>query len=44
VWLQTGIQDQSFEEALAQQGIKVVSDRCLMVDHRRAMVASRSAL
>lgn len=35
VWLQSGISDDSFAETLARAGIKVVQDRCLMVDHRR---------
>lgn len=35
VWLQSGISDHSFAETLARAGIKVVQDRCLMVDHRR---------
>lgn len=35
VWLQSGIYDEAFAEALARAGIKVVQDRCLMVDHRR---------
>ncbi len=43
VWLQSGITNPEFEEALAREGIKVVSDRCLMVDHRRA-TGGRSAL
>jgi uncharacterized protein len=34
VWLQSGIQDDSFAETLAKADIKVVQDRCLMVDHR----------
>ncbi|MBA2526172.1 MAG: CoA-binding protein [Pyrinomonadaceae bacterium] len=34
VWLQSGIRDDSFAEMLATAGIKVVQDRCLMVDHR----------
>lgn len=34
VWMQTGISDDSVAKALAQAGIKVVQDRCLMVDHR----------
>ena len=42
VWLQSGITNPAFEEALAQAGIKVVSDRCLMVDHRAAAAASRT--
>ncbi len=34
VWLQSGIRDDSFAETMAIAGIKVVQDRCLMVDHR----------
>jgi len=34
VWLQLGIRDDSVAETLAKAGIKVVQDRCLMVDHR----------
>jgi len=35
VWLQLGIYHTEVAEALARAGIKVVQDRCLMVDHRR---------
>jgi len=35
VWTQMGIYDESFGERLAKEGIKVVQDRCLMVEHRR---------
>lgn len=35
VWLQSGIRDDSFAETLARAGIRVVQDRCLMVEHRR---------
>jgi hypothetical protein len=35
VWLQLGIYHEEASEQLAQAGIKVVQDRCLMVDHRR---------
>jgi predicted CoA-binding protein len=35
VWMQLGISHDAVAEALAQAGIKVVQDRCLMVDHRR---------
>jgi uncharacterized protein len=35
VWMQMGISHDAVAEALAQAGIKVVQDRCLMVDHRR---------
>lgn len=37
VWLQSGIRDDAFAEALARAGIAVVQDRCLMVDHRRLL-------
>lgn len=35
VWMQLGISHDAVAEALAKAGIKVVQDRCLMVDHRR---------
>jgi predicted CoA-binding protein len=35
VWLQLGIYHREVAEKLARAGIKVVQDRCLMVDHRR---------
>jgi hypothetical protein len=35
VWLQSGIRHPAAAERFAQAGIKVVQDRCLMVDHRR---------
>jgi uncharacterized protein len=34
VWMQSGISNQAVAEALAKAGIKVVQDRCLMVEHR----------
>jgi predicted CoA-binding protein len=34
VWLQLGIVNDAVAETLAKEGIKVVQDRCLMVDHR----------
>ena len=34
VWLQSGIRNDAVAEALAKAGIKVVQDRCIMVDHR----------
>lgn len=34
VWLQSGIRDDRTADALAQAGILVVQDRCLMVDYR----------
>jgi len=35
VWFQSGIRNDEVAESLAHAGIKVVQDRCLMVDHRR---------
>ena len=35
VWLQSGIRNDAAAELLAKAGIKVVQDRCLMVEHRR---------
>ncbi len=35
VWMQLGITHDAVAEELAKAGIKVVQDRCLMVDHRR---------
>lgn len=34
VWLQSGIRHDAVAETLAKAGIKVVQDRCIMVDHR----------
>ncbi|HZS37506.1 MAG TPA: CoA-binding protein [Polyangia bacterium] len=34
VWLQLGIRDDASAQRLAEAGILVVQDRCLMVDHR----------
>ena len=34
VWLQLGIQDDTFASALERAGIEVVQNRCLMVEHR----------
>lgn len=34
VWMQLGIRNDAVAETLAQAGIKVVQNRCLMVDHR----------
>jgi predicted CoA-binding protein len=35
VWMQLGIYHDEAAQQLAEAGIKVVQDRCLMVDHRR---------
>jgi hypothetical protein len=37
VWLQSGIRNDEVAEILAKQGIKVVQDACLMVEHRSLM-------
>ena len=37
VWFQLGIRDDASAERLAAAGIRVVQDRCLMVDHRRLL-------
>ena len=34
VWMQSGIYNSEVAETLAQNGIKVVQDACLMVEHR----------
>ena len=43
VWFQLGIRNDEAAEKLAKAGIKVVQDRCLMVEHRHALTAGRSA-
>ena len=35
VWFQSGIRNEEAATELARAGIKVVQDRCLMVEHRR---------
>ncbi|MEX2581912.1 MAG: CoA-binding protein [Gemmatimonadota bacterium] len=35
VWLQSGIRNEEAAERLAEAGIRVVQDRCTMVEHRR---------
>jgi predicted CoA-binding protein len=35
VWLQSGIRNDAVAQRLAEAGIRVVQDRCLMVEHRR---------
>jgi hypothetical protein len=34
VWLQLGIRHEGLAEALTREGIEVVQDRCLLVEHR----------
>jgi predicted CoA-binding protein len=35
VWFQLGIAHDEAAETLARAGIRVVQDRCLLVEHRR---------
>jgi uncharacterized protein len=35
VWLQSGIRNDAFCDALIDRGIEVVQDRCMYADHRR---------
>jgi uncharacterized protein len=35
VWFQAGIRNDAAAETLAKAGIRVVQDRCLMVEHKR---------
>ena len=37
VWFQSGIRNDMVAESLAKAGIKVVQDRCLMIEHRWAL-------
>jgi uncharacterized protein len=37
VWLQSGIRNDAFARRLEAEGIAVVQDRCLMVEHRRLL-------
>ncbi len=37
VWFQSGIRNDEAARKLAEAGIQVVQDRCLMVEHRRAV-------
>ena len=40
VWFQSGIRNDQVAEQLARAGIKIVQDRCLMVEHRRVGASS----
>lgn len=37
VWFQSGIRNARAAERFARAGIKVVQDRCLMIEHRRVL-------
>jgi predicted CoA-binding protein len=39
VWFQAGIRNDEVAERLARAGIKIVQDRCLMIDYRYTMRA-----
>ena len=41
VWLQQGIRHDGLARALTAAGIRVVEDRCLMVEHRLALARRR---
>jgi predicted CoA-binding protein len=41
VWFQSGIRDDAVALVLAEDGIRVVQDRCAMVDHRMMTLAAR---
>jgi predicted CoA-binding protein len=41
VWFQSGIRNDKVAERLADAGIKVVQDRCLMVEHRLIAAENR---
>jgi predicted CoA-binding protein len=43
VWFQSGIRHDASAESLAREGIWVVQDRCLMVEHRRWSWSRRSS-
>jgi uncharacterized protein len=40
VWLQSGIRNDDVAAQLAQAGIRVVQDRCLMVDYRHFLASA----
>jgi predicted CoA-binding protein len=40
VWLQSGIRNDAVAAQLAQAGIRVVQDRCLMVDYRHFLASA----
>jgi predicted CoA-binding protein len=44
VWLQSGIRHDTLAARLVREGIDVVQDRCLMVEHRRRLPIERVAM
>ena len=43
VWFQLGIRNEEAAEELARAGIKVIQDKCTLVEHRRAVAALKHA-
>ncbi len=43
VWIQLGLRNDEVAERLRAEGIEVIQDRCLMVEHRRLLGADASA-
>ena len=43
VWLQSGIRNDVVAQRMADLGVPVVQDRCLLVDHRDATAAAGAA-
>ncbi len=41
VWMQLGIHNGEAAQRLREAGIRVIQDRCIMVDHRRLLGSSR---
>jgi predicted CoA-binding protein len=41
VWFQLGIRNDEAAEELARAGMKVIQNRCIMVDHRHAVAQSK---
>ncbi|HLV27452.1 MAG TPA: CoA-binding protein [Gemmatimonadales bacterium] len=39
VWMQSGIRHRAVAESLAREGIEVVQDRCMMVEHQKLLAA-----
>ena len=44
VWLQSGIRHDTLAARLLREGIDVVQDRCLMVEHRRSLPVPKVAM
>jgi len=44
VWFQSGIRNDEVARKLAENGIKVVQDLCLMVEHRASIISKRDVI